>query len=113
MSSKKTEFINLHKWESSDRVSLQEFNENFDKIDEYLGDYKEYKSGKDSEGIFTVVEYKRADGTLYRKQVLSGGTSPLYTTFIITWYDRDGITVVKTVTRTLSYDADGDLISAE
>jgi hypothetical protein len=76
-----------------------------------LGNFNVYKSGKDSNGIFTVVEYKRANGTLYARSVLSGGTSPQYTTRTITYYATDGTTVLRTDTFTLTYDTDGDLIS--
>lgn len=74
-------------------------------------DFKVYKSGKDSEGTFTTIEYKRNDDTIAVKSVLSGGTSPQYTTRTITYYALNGITVEKTSTRTLSYDVDGVLIS--
>lgn len=76
-----------------------------------LGIFNVYKSGKDSNGIFTIVEYKRADGTLFAKSVLSGGTSPQYTTRTITYYGTDGTTVLKTNTYAITYDIDGDVIS--
>jgi hypothetical protein len=76
-----------------------------------LGIFNVYKSGKDANGIFTTVEYKRPDGTLYARSVLSGGTSPQYTTRTITYYAADGTTVIRTDPYTLVYDADGDLIS--
>lgn len=76
-----------------------------------LGIFNVYKSGKDANGIFTIVEYKRSDGTLYARSVLSGGTSPQYTTRTITYYAADGTTVIRTDPYTLVYDADGDLIS--
>ncbi|MDO0876766.1 tail fiber protein [Anoxybacillus gonensis] len=71
--------------------------------------FSKYKSGKDSNGIYTTVEYKRADGTLFARSVLSGGTSPQYTTRTITYYDTDGTTVIDTVTYNLIYDTDGNL----
>jgi hypothetical protein len=74
-------------------------------------DFKVYKSGKDTNGVFTTVEYKRQDDTLAIKSVLSGGTSPNYTTRTIDYYAIDGVTVEKTTIRTLTYDADGVLIS--
>lgn len=74
-------------------------------------DFKTYKSGKDSEGIFTIIEYKRNDGTLLATSTLSGGTSPNYTTRTIKYYATNGTTLEKTTTRTLSYDSDGVLIS--
>lgn len=74
--------------------------------------FKTTKSGKDAEGIFTTIEQRRkSDNTLARKSVLSGGTSPLYTTRTITYYAANGTTVSKTETFTLTYDADGVLIS--
>lgn len=74
-------------------------------------DFEIYKIDKDSEGVFTIVEYKRNDGTLAVRSVLSGGTSPNYTTRSITYYGLDGETVEKTTVRTLSYDSDGTLVS--
>ncbi|WP_446662941.1 tail fiber protein [Geobacillus sp. CCR] len=76
-----------------------------------LGVFNVYKSGKDSNGIFTTVEYKRTNGKLFARSVLSGGTSPQYTTRTITYYAADGTTVIRTDTYTIVYDADGDLIS--
>ncbi|MCQ5366082.1 phage tail protein [Anoxybacillus salavatliensis] len=76
-----------------------------------LGIFNVYKSGKDANGIFTIVEYKRANGTLFARSVLSDGTSPQYTTRTVTYYDTDGTTVLRTDTYTLTYDTDGDLIS--
>ena len=31
-----------------------------------------FRSGKDANGIYTVVEYKRPDGTLYARSVMNG-----------------------------------------
>ncbi|WDU82261.1 hypothetical protein [Caloramator sp. Dgby_cultured_2] len=72
---------------------------------------KQEKSGKDSNGIYTQVNYKREDGTLYMRSVLSGGTSPQYTTRTITVYDTDGTTALETITHTLTYDSDGNVVS--
>jgi hypothetical protein len=74
--------------------------------------FKTVKSNKDSNGIFTTVEHKRkSDDTLVRKSVLSGGTSPNYTTRTVTFYAANGTTVTRTDTFTLTYDTDGFLIS--
>ncbi|KHF26830.1 Phage tail fiber repeat protein [Anoxybacillus sp. BCO1] len=75
-----------------------------------LANFNVYKSGKDSNGIFTTVEYKRSNGTLYARSVLSGGTSPQYTTRTITYYGTDGTTVLRTDTYALTYDTNGELI---
>lgn len=79
---------------------------------ENLQSTKVIKSNKDSEGLFTTVEYRRiADNTLAVKSVLSGGATPKYTTRTVTYYALDGITVVNSYVFALSYDADGVLIS--
>lgn len=70
-----------------------------------------YASVVDANGIYTVVEYKRSDGTLYMKSTLSGGTSPSYTTDIWQFYDALGTTVIVTKTWTISYDANGKITS--
>lgn len=75
-------------------------------------DLKMVKSSKDANGIFTTLTYRRkADNSLFATSVLSGGTSPNYTTRTITYYEQNGTTIRKTVTYTLSYDADGALVS--
>lgn len=76
-----------------------------------LDQFNVYRSNKDSEGIFTQVDYKRYDDTLFVRSVLSGGTSPEYTTRTATYYAEDGTTVVSTKVYTISYDVDGDITS--
>jgi hypothetical protein len=90
-------------------------NLNADKLDGLhnyeLGIFSTYRITKDSNGIFTEVDLKRADNTLYMKSVLSGGTSPQYTTRTETYYDTNGSTVLATKVYTISYDGDGDVSS--
>lgn len=69
------------------------------------------RSGKDSNGVFTTITYTRPDATVYQTSILSGGTSPQYTTRTVTWYAADGTTVVRTDVYTLAYDSDGDITS--
>ncbi|WP_150284364.1 tail fiber protein [Rummeliibacillus sp. TYF-LIM-RU47] len=70
--------------------------------------YKTVKSGKDANGIFTsIMIYRKSNGTLVEKSVLSGGTSPNYTTRTVTYYGLDGTTAERTDTFTLAYDSDG------
>ncbi|MCB2309048.1 hypothetical protein LGL08_20300 [Clostridium estertheticum] len=74
-------------------------------------DYNSYASIADVNNIYTVIDYKRADGTLYMKSTLSGGTSPSYTTDIWKFYDSTGATVILTKTWTITYDANGKITS--
>ena len=69
------------------------------------------RSGKDAEDIFTTVEKYRLDGSLFSRSVLSGGTSPRYTTRTLTEYEANGTTVRRTTTYTLAYDVDDALTS--
>ena len=130
---KYTQNYNLKKPEGTDLVNIDDLNYNADIIDaklktnadtisqhinaadphpQYLPKtLKMEKFNKDSNGIYTQVDYKREDGTLYMRSVLSGGTSPQYTTRTITLYDVDGTTVLQTITHTLTYDSDGNVVS--
>lgn len=79
-----------------------------DKVD----DLKTVKSSKDANGIFTTITYRRkSDDSLFATSVLSGGTSPNYTTRTVTYYELNGMTVRETLTYTLTYDTDGALVS--
>ena len=69
------------------------------------------RSNKDTEGIFTTITRRREDGTLYAVSVLSGGSTPLYTTRTETHYKSDGVTVDRVYVYTLTYDAAGDLVA--
>lgn len=84
----------------------------------HLADYMPHQSGLnsyasvvDSNGIYTVLDLKRSDATLYMKSTLSGGTSPSYTTDTWLFYDALGTTVVLTKTWTIAYDAGGKITS--
>lgn len=114
MSTNKSTNLTMHKWTGTDNVLRSEFVENFDVLDKEVGQqgYIKVKSGKDANKIFVTEEWKRkADSTLFRKFVLSGGVSPSYTTLTMTEYAANGTTLVVTKTFTLAYDGDGDLLS--
>lgn len=124
-SANKTPNIGLNNWEGNEYVKRKDFiddnliiDEKVGKINEQLGDiekqlsnYNSYASAKDSNGIFTVVDYKRTDNTLYMQSVLSGGTSPQYTTDTWQFYNALGSSVIKTVTWTITYDVAGAITS--
>lgn len=77
-----------------------------------LEEYNQYNSSKDANGIFTVVEYKRADLSLYMKSTLSNpDANGNYQTATLQYYATDGTTLIKTETWTMTYDADGDVTS--
>jgi hypothetical protein len=76
--------------------------------------YKTVKSGKDSNGIFTVIKkYRKFNGNLAIESTLSNLSGGNYTTRTIKYYAPNGTTVTKTEIYTLTYDADGDLLKEE
>ena len=76
-----------------------------------LDQYNMYRSAIDANSIFTQVDYKRYDNTLFIRSILSGGTSPSYTTRTVTYYDLNGSTVLYTKVYTISYDGNGNITS--
>lgn len=75
-----------------------------------VGGKSTYNLNLDENGIFTTVEVRHKTGTLYSRSVLSGGTSPQYTTRTESFYADDGTTVLFTQVYTLTY-ANGRLVS--
>lgn len=65
------------------------------------------RTDQDVNDVFTKISFFRLDGTLYKKSVLSDGSSPKYTTRTITYYKADGVTVKRTDVFTLTYTANG------
>ena len=82
-------------------------------VADHITDYKVVRSGKDANGIFTVVELRRpADDKLYMRSTLSNPDARgNYQTDTRVFYKADGTTVDYTKVYTLTYDADGDLVS--
>jgi hypothetical protein len=62
------------------------------------------RTGKDAEDIYVTTNYKDVNGVVRKKSVLSGGTSPNYTTRTETVYDTDGTTVLYERVYTQQYD---------
>jgi hypothetical protein len=82
-------------------------------VADHITEYKVVRSGKDANGIFTVVELRRpADDKLYMRSTLSNPDARgNYQTDTRVYYKADGTTVDYTKVYTLTYDADGDLVS--
>ncbi|MDT3416183.1 hypothetical protein QO009_002051 [Brevibacillus aydinogluensis] len=82
-------------------------------VADHITEYKVVRSGKDANGIFTVVELRRpADDKLYMRSTLSNPDARgNYQTDTRVFYKADGTTVDYTKVYTLTYDADGDLVS--
>jgi hypothetical protein len=80
-------------------------------FDTQIGVYSATGSSVDANGIYTIVDFKRSDGTLFLKSTLQNGTSPNYTTQILNYYNAAGTTISKTITITYTYDSNGNISS--
>lgn len=69
-----------------------------------------HRKNKDENGIYTRLEWYRADGTLFKTSELEG-ESPQYATRRVKFYAEDGQTLVQEIVYILTYDENGELIS--
>ena len=83
------------------------------KISILSANYNTYDSNIDSNGVYTVVDYKRNDGTLYMKSTLSNQSGINYLTDTWQFYNGLGTIVTSTKTWTLSYNANGVITTKE
>ncbi|WP_409176671.1 phage tail protein [Brevibacillus fortis] len=68
--------------------------------------FRKYRSGFDSAAqVYTTVEYKRKDGTLFMRSVLSSKVGDNYTVDTRTFYGTNGTTVRRTEVWDITYDA--------
>jgi len=107
----------LSKFEDTDNVNKEAWNDNYDVLDALLQRHKKVVdvASKDATtGVYKIVDYKRrTDDTLYLKCTLSNpDVNGYFQTDTWQYYDATGLVVVKTVTWTLVYDADGIVTSA-
>ncbi|MBM7631090.1 hypothetical protein [Geomicrobium sediminis] len=111
------------KWDSKETPSgaQQKANNAETKANEYTDKHAESfiahdeisnrkRLNKDDSGIFTTIEWRREDGTLAKRSVLSGGESPDYTQRTVTYFALDGSSTEHTVVYDQQYDEDGDWI---
>ena len=69
-----------------------------------LSKLSSYSTNMDANGIYTNVEWKRANETTYAKSTLTG-TSPNYSQVKVDYYDAAGTTIANTITWNISYNA--------
>ena len=65
------------------------------------------RKNPDDDGVFTLIEFRRSDGTLFKTSQLNG-TSP-YTSRTVKYYDKNG-NLVQTVKYSITY-SDDEVIS--
>lgn len=95
---------------SNNKLDIADINTKLSSVDIKLENYNSYASGKDSSGVYTIIEYKDKTNTLYMKSVLSNPDSNgNYRTD--TWSFYENGTVSKTIKWTLTYDAESNITS--
>lgn len=76
---------------------------------EHLGEYSVFSKDFDAtSGVYKTLEYKRKDGTLYAKSVLSEPTvQNRFGRVTTTYHNTGGTQVIRTEVWAVTYDADG------
>jgi len=75
-------------------------------------EYRAYRTLPDANGLYKTVEYKRQDGTLFKKSVLTNPDANLnYGTQTIQYFAANGTSVTSTEVWTITYDANGFVLS--
>lgn len=64
-----------------------------------------YASNQDEDSIYTKVEWRRKDDTIYAVSTLLG--IPPYSQVKLDYYDEDGLQIIKAITWNLEYDNQG------
>ena len=91
--------------------AIDEVESQLEDISTELLDYSSYASVKEND-VYTVVDFKRSDATLYLKSTLSNTDgNGYYQTCTLNYYDSLGTTIIKTVIWTFTYDIDGKIIT--
>lgn len=72
----------------------------------------EYASAPDAHNIYTVVDFRRANGTLYMRSTLKNPDGiGYYATAELQYYDALGTNPLQKVTWTFTYDSFGQIIT--
>ncbi|GEC88784.1 hypothetical protein [Brevibacillus brevis] len=99
------------KLENGSRATPYDNSADITHINKRIGDYNVFKSGKDSNGVYTVVDYKQRNGALVMKSTLSNpDSSGNYQTLTKKYYSLSGFNYYTEVW-TFTYDADGQILS--
>lgn len=104
-----------------DSAFLQKINSLIQRVTDHINNYMPHDSGlnqyaslPDSNGIYTKIEFKRADDSLYMMSLLSApNLDGQYTKATWTFYQEDGITEDLTKVWTITYDSNGTPIAKE
>jgi hypothetical protein len=79
---------------------------------DFLQSMSKYRSGYDPElQLYTIVEYKRKDGTRYMRSVLSNKVNGRYTVRTETYYATNGTSIRKTEVYDITYDTEGNPVN--
>lgn len=99
------------KLENGPRATPYDNSADITHINKRIGDYNVFKSGKDSNGVYTIVDYKHRNGALVMNSTLSNpDSSGNYQTLTKKYYSLSGFNYYTEVW-TFTYDTDGQIVS--
>lgn len=87
-----------------------------EEAEERTNDYHVTTSNRDSNGLFTMVEYRRNDAakTLYtRAKATDPDANGNYQTITVEYFAKDGVTLARTVAFKIAYDVQGFITKKE
>jgi hypothetical protein len=96
--------VGLSNVDNVQQASKTEFMSHLAEYMPHDSELNQYASAEDANGIYTIVEFKRPNGTLYLKSTLSNAdTDDNYQTCTWDFYKSDGITVGLTKQCAITY----------
>ncbi|MGC5326421.1 hypothetical protein [Brevibacillus sp. SYSU BS000544] len=110
-----TEIVDARKSTLSGKIH-DTLNGRLEEAEGRTNDYHVTASNRDSNGLFTVIEYKRNDATktLYaRAKATDPDENGNYQTIAVEYFAKDGVTLVRTITFQISYDEQGFITKKE
>ncbi|WP_045517708.1 hypothetical protein [Clostridium sporogenes] len=102
-----TQLADIVKQQSENK---EQINTSIEEIEKKITNYNSYASNKDSNGIYTVVEYKDKSNQLYMKSTLSSPDSNGNYKYD-TWQFYKSGSVISTIKWTMTYDEDSNIVS--
>jgi hypothetical protein len=107
LESANTQLADIVKQQSENK---EQINTSIEEIEKKITNYNSYASNKDSNGIYTVVEYKDKSNQLYMKSTLSSPDSNGNYKYD-TWQFYKSGSVISTIKWTMTYDEDSNIVS--
>jgi hypothetical protein len=75
-------------------------------------DFNSYGSSIDGNGVYTVIDFKRQNTTLWMRSTASNvDANGNYQTLTLAFYDAPGTSIIRTDIWTVTYDANNHIVT--